>query len=229
VADPDLTPSSGAERAREQMQDAAERARLTFRRLAGLDRSGPPPPETLAGQPLRPWTIPNAIGFVRLALIPVFLVLAFSSDNGTDAWPLVIFAVIGWSDYLDGIAARVTGQYSRLGTLLDPLVDRLLVIAGVIVCWHFDLLPHWALAILAARELFMLFLARYAMQRGVELKINWLGRWGVWPIFSALFFALCAVDWLALACLYLGLVLVLGSTVQYVRDGLRIARGQGST
>ncbi len=51
-----------------------ERARLSARRLFGLDRSGPPPPQTLAGQPLRAWTIPNAIGFVRLALIPVFLV-----------------------------------------------------------------------------------------------------------------------------------------------------------
>jgi cardiolipin synthase len=67
------------------------------------------------------------------------------------------------------------------------------------------------------------------MSKDVELKINWLGRWGVWPVFSALFFALCNVDWLALICLYVGLVLVLGSTVQYVRDGLRMARGQGST
>ncbi len=64
-----------------------ERARLTFRRLSGLDRSGPPPPETLAGQPLNPWTIPNAIGYVRLALIPVFLILAFRSDDGTDPLP----------------------------------------------------------------------------------------------------------------------------------------------
>ena len=120
--------------------------RLTFRRLSGLDRSGPPPPETLAGQPLRPWTIPNAIGFVRLALIPVFLVVALSLGDGTDALAAVLFAVIGWSDYLDGIAARVTGQYSRLGALLDPVVDRLLVISGVIVCWKFDLLPRWALA-----------------------------------------------------------------------------------
>ena len=119
----------------------------------------------MAGAPLRPWTIPNAIGYVRLALIPVFLVLALNSESGTDALPAVLFAVIGWSDYLDGIAARVTGQYSRLGALLDPLVDRLLVIAGVIVCWNFELLPRWALALLAARELFMLVLARYAMRR----------------------------------------------------------------
>ncbi|MBE2315130.1 CDP-alcohol phosphatidyltransferase family protein [Solirubrobacter sp. CPCC 204708] len=214
------------------MEDAPvedKRQRLTFRRLSGLDRSGPPPPETQPGAPLRPWTIPNAIGYARLLLVPVFLVLALNSESGTDALPAVLFAIIGWSDYLDGIAARVTRQYSRMGALLDPLVDRMLILSGVIVCWHFDLLPRWALAILTARELFMLGLARYAMYRQVELKINWLGRWGVWPIFSALFFALCSVEWLALACLYVGLVLVLGSTVQYVRDGLRMARGQGSS
>ncbi len=51
---------------------------LTLRRLVGLDRSGPPPPQTLAGAPLRPWTLPNAIGFVRLALIPVFLQIGLS-------------------------------------------------------------------------------------------------------------------------------------------------------
>ena len=212
------------------MEDTpVEKRKLTFRRLSGLDRSGPPPPETQAGAPLRPWTIPNAIGYARLLLVPVFLVLALQSESGTDALPAVLFAVIAWSDYADGIAARVTGQYSRMGALLDPLVDRMLIVSGVIVCWHFDLLPHWALAVLTARELFMLGLARYAMSKNVELKINWLGRWGVWPVFSALFFALCGVDWLALACLYVGLVLVLGSTVQYVRDGLRMARGQGST
>ena len=222
VADPDLTPSSGADRAREQMQDAAERARLTFRRLSGLDRSGPPPPETLSGQPLRPWTIPNAIGYVRLALLPVFLVLAFRSDDGTDVTPLVIFAIIGFSDYLDGIAARVTGQYSRMGTLLDPLVDRLLVISGVIVCWHFDLLPHWALAVLVAREVFMMCFVRWGMKRQLNVKVNWLGRAGVWPVMSALFFAMAGVEWLAPACLYVGLVLVLGATALYLREAMQI-------
>jgi cardiolipin synthase (CMP-forming) len=205
------------------------RRRLGFRRLSGLDRSGPPPPQTVAGAPLHPWTIPNVIGYVRLALIPVFLVLAFSSEDGTSAPAVIVFAVIGWSDYLDGIAARVTGQYSRLGALIDPLCDRLLVIAGVVVCWHFELLPRWALGLLAAREVFMLVLVRYGMRHGIDLKVNWLGRAGVWPVLSALFFAMCGVDWLALACLYVGLVLVLGSTVQYVRDGVRQRRARPSS
>src|SRR4029453_19315317 len=146
-----------------------------FRRLSGLDRSGPPPPQTVKGAPLNPWTIPNAIGYVRLALIPVFLILAFDSGDGQYWLATAIFGLVGWSDYFDGIAARVTGQYSRMGALLDPLVDRLLVISGIIVCWKFELLPRWALALLAARELFMLVLARFAMSRGVQLKINWLG------------------------------------------------------
>jgi CDP-diacylglycerol--glycerol-3-phosphate 3-phosphatidyltransferase len=211
------------------VEDAPVKRKLTFRRLSGLDRSGPPPPETQSGAPLRPWTIPNAIGYARGLLVPVFLVLALRSESGTDALPAVLFAVIAWGDYADGIAARVTRQYSRMGALLDPLIDRMLIFSGVAVCWHFHLLPRWALAVLAARELFMLCLARYAMYKQVELKINWLGRWGVWPVFSALFFALCDVHWLALACLYVGLVLVLGSTLQYVRDGFRMARGQGSS
>jgi CDP-diacylglycerol--glycerol-3-phosphate 3-phosphatidyltransferase len=210
-------------------QPPVDRARLTFRRLSGLDRSGPPPPQTLAGQPLNPWTIPNAIGYVRLALIPVFLVLALSSESGTDALPVVIYALIGWSDYLDGIAARVTGQYSRLGTLLDPLVDRLLVISGVVVCWHFELLPRWALAVLALRELFVVVLVRAGMRRGIDLKVNWLGRAGVWPVMGALFFAMAGVDWLAKVNLYIGLVLVLGSAAQYVRDGARQVRERPST
>jgi cardiolipin synthase (CMP-forming) len=209
-------------------QPPVERAKLTFRRLSGLDRSGPQPPETLAGAPLRPWTIPNAIGYFRLTLIPIFLLLALSSDSGTDALPVVIFAVVGWTDYLDGIAARVTGQYSRLGTLLDPLVDRMLVLSGVIVCWHFELLPRWGLALLAVREVFVIALVRYGQSKGVDLKVNWLGRAGVWPIMSALFFAMASVEWLAHACLYLGLVLVLGSAAQYVRDGLRQYRARPS-
>jgi len=210
-------------------QSPLERGKLTFRRLAGLDRSGPPPPQTLPGQPWNPWTIPNAIGFIRLALIPLFLALALASDGGTDALPLIVFAVIGWTDYLDGISARLTGQYSRLGTLLDPLVDRMLVLSGVIVCWHFELLPRWGLGVLALRELVVMALVRFGQHHGVELKVNWLGRAGVWPVMSALFFAMAGVEWLAYASLYLGLALVLASAAQYVRDGLRQYRARPST
>jgi cardiolipin synthase len=200
--------------------------RLTKRRLFGIDRSGPPPESTLAGHPLNPWTIPNAIGFVRLAAIPAFLVVAFSSNGGHDALAVVLFALIGWADYLDGFAARLTGQYSRLGALLDPVVDRLLVISGMLVAWRFELLPRWAIALVVARELFMLLVSRFALSRGVELKINWPGRLGVAPTMGAPFFAMAGVHWLALVMLYVGLALSLLASVLYVRRGLEELRSR---
>lgn len=196
-------------------------------RLLGFDRSGPPPPQTLPGSPLRPWTLPNAIGFVRVALIPVFLIVALSSSNGVDALSATLFALIGWGDYADGMTARITGQYSRLGALLDPLTDRLLVLAGAYVCWHFQLLPRWALALLAARELTMLALARYGLARGVQLSINWPGRLAVAPVMGSLFFAMVGLGTLAQALLYLGLALALSATALYAREGARqLAGGQ---
>jgi cardiolipin synthase len=198
-----------------------ERRRLTPARLLGLDRSGPPPAETRAGSPLHPWTIPNAIGFARLALVPVFLVLSLSSADGPGALEAALFAAIGLGDYADGIAARVTRQYSRLGALMDPITDRLLIISGVVVCWRFELLPRWALAVLAARELLMIALGRYALGRGVELRINWPGRLAVAPVMAAFFFAMVGLEGVGEVLLYIGLALALLASALYVRTGLR--------
>jgi cardiolipin synthase len=197
---------------------APGRRRLTFRRLSGLDRSGGPPPETQAGAPLRPWTIPNAIGYVRIACLVGFLITAFSDDDGVGAVPFALYAIVSWGDYADGIAARVTGQYSRLGALMDPVVDRALIISGVAVCWHFDLLPRWALAVLVAREALLLVLGPLYVRRGGELKITMLGRWAVWPTMAAIACALCGLGDAGAVLLYAGLVLTLAATAQYARQ-----------
>jgi CDP-diacylglycerol--glycerol-3-phosphate 3-phosphatidyltransferase len=198
--------------------------RQSKRRLFGLDRSGPPPPQTRSDQPLHPWTLPNAIGYARLAGIPAFLAVALSSHGGHDALAAVLFAVIGWADYLDGFTARLTGQYSRLGALLDPVIDRLLVISGMVVSWRFDLLPRWAIGVVIGRELFVLLLSRYGLRRGVDVKINWVGRVGVAPTMGAPFFAIAGVHWLALILLYVGLALALLATFLYVRTGAQLLR-----
>jgi phosphatidylglycerophosphate synthase len=190
------------------------------RRLLGLDRSGPPPPQTSAGSPLRPWTIPNAVGFARLALIPAFLIFALAGGKGVSALAIVLFAVCGWGDYADGLLARITGQYSRLGALLDPLTDRLLAIAGVVVCWRYDLLPRWALAVLLVREAAMLLLARAGMRRGVDVRINWPGRLSIAPLMGGIFFAMAGLHTLGEVLFLVGLALSLCASALYIRAGI---------
>jgi cardiolipin synthase len=191
------------------------------RRLFGLDRSAPPPPVTRRGQPLHPWTIPNLVGYVRLAALPVFLVLAYDTGDGTSVASAMVFWAIAAGDYLDGILARITGQYSRLGALLDPLVDRLTILAGAVVCWSFELLPRWALALLALRELTMLAIASYGLRQGVDIEVNWPGRISVFPIMGGIFLALLAPGWVASALLIWGLAMAIVATVLYAREGLR--------
>jgi CDP-diacylglycerol--glycerol-3-phosphate 3-phosphatidyltransferase len=195
--------------------------RKGFRRQFGLDRSGPPPRQTRPGQPLRPWTIPNAVGYVRLAALPVFLVIAFSSGDGRDAWAAAIFWAVAVGDYVDGFLARATGQYSRMGAILDPVVDRLTILSGAVVCWHFELLPRWALAVLVARELVTAILAQVALRRIGELEINWLGRIAVAPVMASIFFAMVSESWVWSAMLIVGVSLGVLGTIAYVRTGLR--------
>jgi cardiolipin synthase len=195
--------------------------RKGFRRQFGLDRSGPPPRQTRPGQPLRPWTIPNSVGYIRLAALPVFLYLALSSGDGRSAPAAVIFWLVAVGDYVDGFLARATGQYSRMGALLDPVVDRLTIHCGVVVCWHFELLPRWALALLVARELITMILAEVALRVVGELQINWLGRIAVTPVMAAIFFAMVSESWVWNAMLIFGVALGVLGTIAYVRTGLR--------
>ena len=195
--------------------------RKGFRRQFGLDRSGPPPRQTRPGQPLRPWTIPNAVGYLRLAALPVFLYLALSSGDGRDPAAAAIFWLIAAGDYLDGFLARATGQYSRMGALLDPVVDRLTILCGVAVCWHFELLPRWALALLVIREVVTLILGEVYLRRVGELEINWLGRIAVAPVMAAIFFAMVSDSWVWSAMLIFGVILGILGTIAYIRTGLR--------
>jgi cardiolipin synthase len=194
------------------------------RRLFGLDRSAPPPRQTRSGEPLRPWTIPNAVGYLRLAALPVFLVLAYNTDEGTSVASAMVFWAIAAGDYLDGFLARVTGQYSRMGALLDPLVDRLTILAGAVVCWSFELLPRWALALLALRELAMLILAQYGLRHGVDIEVNWPGRISVVLVMAGIFFAMVFAGWAPTALLLVGLALAILATVLYARTGILTVR-----
>ena len=202
------------------MSERAPFGKGRLRRLFGLDRTAPAPSATRPGQPLHPLTIPNLVGYARLAAIPVFLYLALDSGDGRSAPAAILFWLIAAGDYLDGLLARATGQYSRMGALLDPVVDRLTILSGAVVCWHFELLPRWALAVLVVRELVTLLLAQLALRRGFELEINWLGRAAVFPVMGSMFFAMVFAGWVPKALLIVGLIAGLLATAMYLRMGL---------
>jgi cardiolipin synthase len=126
------------------------------------------------------------------------------------------------------MAARITGQYSRLGALLDPFTDRLLVVSGAAVAWHYETLPRWALAVLVAREGVMLVLTELALRREIDLNVSMLGRWAVWPVMSALALALVIEGWVLDVVLYVGIAMTLAATARYLQDGIRGLR-KGST
>ena len=198
------------------------------RRLFGIDRSGPLPRATRRGAPLRPWTIPNLVGYVRLAAIPVFCVLAFSSDDGRDPAAALLYLAIAASDYLDGFLARATGQYSRMGALLDPVVDRLTVLAGAAVCWKFELLaPLGARWCSPSARSSTLILAQLALRRGIDLEINWIGRIGVFLVFGCIFWAMVLDWWIIRAAFVAGVAIAVLATVLYVRAALRRVRARG--
>ncbi len=166
---------------------------------------------------------------MRLLLIPLFIAVSWQA-GGASLTAAAIYAVVAWGDYADGIAARVTGQYSRLGAMLDPVIDRLLVISGVIVCWRFELVPVPLLAVLIARELLMLIGGSYGLRRGVRLEINWWGRWGVWPAMGGLFLGICGAPLPATIMLAVGVILLIIATVEYFRSArLQLAGRTAST
>lgn len=97
------------------------------------------------------FTVPNLFTFLRLAGVPLFVYLALGPQ--ADGWAVAVLALGGTSDWVDGFLARRLGQVSRLGELLDPLADRLYIVATVLVLTVRDVLPLWFTLALLAREL----------------------------------------------------------------------------
>jgi cardiolipin synthase len=108
------------------------------------------------------WTAPNLLSLLRLAGVPLFCWLALGPR--ADGWAVLVLAVAGLTDYLDGKIARRFGLTSRLGELLDPAADRLYILATLAVLTDRSITPIWLVAILAGREL-VLGLGLVALRR----------------------------------------------------------------
>ncbi|MWV49660.1 CDP-alcohol phosphatidyltransferase family protein [Rathayibacter sp. VKM Ac-2803] len=130
------------------------------------------------------WTVPNILSMVRLALVPVFLVLVV---QGEDALALVTLVVSSLTDYLDGWIARRFDQMTRLGRILDPAADRLYIFATVIGLAFRELVPWWLVAVLVARDLLLVVLAVILANHGYgPLPVHHLGKFATFCLFYAL-------------------------------------------
>jgi len=120
-------------------------------------------------------TIPNALSFVRLLLVPLFLWLVLGPEQ--DEWALVVLMVSGITDYLDGYLARKLNQASKIGAILDPVADRLYILAVVIGLSIRDIIPWWLAVILPLRDVFLFGLVPFLRTRGYSsLPVHFLGK-----------------------------------------------------
>ena len=168
--------------------------------------------------------LPNALTLLRLLLIPLFIVLLVPADDGYSVAAAVVFGVAGVSDYLDGWLARRLNVQSDFGRVADPLADRLMIDAAVIllVLVH-DRLPWAALAIIVARDVLLIAGYKLLMPRGYELNVNFLGKAATWVLYCALFFVLLTeptADW-PLWVFWFGVALAVAAGVQYLLTAVR--------
>ena len=121
-------------------------------------------------------TIPNVLSFLRLLGVPLFLWLILVKE--ADGWAIVVLAVSGFTDYLDGKLARRWNQISRVGQLLDPLADRLYILATLVGLTLREIIPLWLAVVLVARDVVMIgVVAMVKAKLGLTgLPVHFLGK-----------------------------------------------------
>ena len=166
-------------------------------------------------------TVPNALSLLRLAGVPLFLWLLLGPQ--ADGWAVVVLAVGGFTDWLDGKLARVLGQFSRLGALLDPAVDRLYILAALVALGLRDVVPWWAVAALVARDLVLGVCVLVLRRRGYgPFVVTYLGKAATFLLLYA--FPLLLLGRgdgpLAAAALSPGIAFAVWGTALYLWSGL---------
>ncbi len=125
--------------------------------------------------PDRVWTVPNALSVLRLLGVPLFLWLLLGPE--ADGWAVVVLMVSGVTDWADGKLARVLGQGSRLGALLDPAADRLYIVSTLVAFVLRDVVPLWLVAVLLGRELVLGVMLLVLRRHGwPPLQVHYLGK-----------------------------------------------------
>lgn len=167
--------------------------------------------------------VPNALTVLRLALIPVFVLLMLDSDSGY-SWPAaIVFAVAGITDQVDGFLARRWHVESRFGKVADPLADRLMIDAAVVLLWLEGRLPLLALAVILGRDILLVGGYKLVVPRGYDFEVNFLGKTATWVLYAALALTMVTregTDW-PLWLFWAGVALALVAGAQYLAKARR--------
>jgi CDP-diacylglycerol--glycerol-3-phosphate 3-phosphatidyltransferase len=129
--------------------------------------------------------IPNALTIIRLALIPLFVVLVLASDGGHSWAAAAVFAVAGITDQVDGWLARRWHVESEFGKVADPLADRLMIDAAVLLLFLAHRLP-WAALLILARDLVLIGGYKLVVPRGYDFSVSFLGKLATWILYAAI-------------------------------------------
>ena len=167
--------------------------------------------------------LPNALTVLRLLLIPVFVVLAIRADEGY-SWPAaLVFAAAGATDQVDGFLARRWRVESAFGKIADPLADRLMIDAAVVMLWLEGRLPVAALAVILLRDILLVGGYRLVVPRGYDFEVNFLGKLATWILYASLALSMvtrAGTDW-PLWLFWIGVALALAAGVQYMAKARR--------
>ena len=169
--------------------------------------------------------LPNALTVVRLALIPVFVALVLAAENGHTVAGAILFGAAGVTDQVDGWLARRWHVESAFGKIADPLADRLMIDAAVLLLWWADRLPWVALAI-PLRDVALIAGYRLVMRRGYDFQVNLAGKAATWLLYAALAFILVTepgTDW-PLWIFWAGFALAAVALAGYVLKAAREVR-----
>jgi CDP-diacylglycerol--glycerol-3-phosphate 3-phosphatidyltransferase len=141
--------------------------------------------------------LPNALTIARLVMIPVFIGLVLASDGGHSWAAAIVFGVAAITDQVDGWLARRWHVESEFGKVADPLADRLMIDAAVVLLWHAGRLPWVALAI-PARDVALLAGYKLVVGRGYDFSVNLAGKVATWLLYASLSFVMVTregTDW----------------------------------
>ncbi|HWH06523.1 MAG TPA: CDP-diacylglycerol--glycerol-3-phosphate 3-phosphatidyltransferase [Gaiellaceae bacterium] len=175
-------------------------------------------------------TLPDQLTVARAASVPLVVLLYTWELPHNEAWATGLFCVAMATDWFDGRIARRRGTTSSLGTLLDPIADKVLVLAVLCVLIEDGIWPGWMVAAIVARELAVSGLRLAAMERGVVLAARDLGKLKTWAqALAAALGGFAAAGWWPEAvgwwALLVALVLTWVSGLDYARIAPRVLRG----